>query len=113
MRAFFQPVYPDAPFLAYVEPLIPVTVRKHRDGTAEVIANKNSGLVEVRRAYDADGTRLGTIINITDIWRPIVVVPNFGPACPDDWTHETAVEEARTLFINVFCDKETYQCTSF
>lgn len=86
---------------------------RHRNGASEVIPNKDSGLVEVRRTLDTNRTRTGTVINITDIWRPIDIVPNFGAACPEDWGFENAVEQASSFFVNIYCDKETYQCTSF
>lgn len=53
--------------------------------------------------------RVRGVIPLTDIWRPIQLVPAFGEACPEDWDCNNAVEEAEEYFVNSFWDKETYQ----
>ncbi len=98
--------------LAYVEPLIPVSHIRHENGSVEAIPDKNSGLFEVKRLYCPDHSRFGMVIRLTDIWRPVGVIPMFGDNCPPDWTSDSAVEEARTFVVNIYHSKDSFQCLS-
>lgn len=82
--------------LAYVEPFVPKSLKYSRGGSIEVLSNTNSGLVKVKRALNCSSRCLclGVVVKITDFWRPVDVVPNFGSLCDKDWTAETAVELA-------------------
>ncbi len=54
--------------------------------------------------------RVGAIvINLTDIWRPVDVVPAFGRSCPVAWTADNAVERAKEFYVNPFYDKTVYR----
>lgn len=53
--------------------------------------------------------RKGDIVELTDIWRPVQLIPKFGTICPKEWTADNAVELADTFLVNCFLDKETYQ----
>lgn len=69
----------------------------------------NVEMFEVVRHLRSNGERFGEVIPITDIWRPVDLIPQFGNKCPEDWTCYTAVEEATAFLVNSFWDKETYQ----
>ncbi len=73
------------------------------------IPDESSGLYKVARLRDANGARIGIVINLTDIWCPIDVVPAFGKKCPANWTADTAIELAKCFYVNPFYDRETYE----
>ena len=56
-----------------------------------------------------DGERQGLIVKLTDIWRPVELIPAFGQRCPAAWTTESAVDLAGEFFVNPFSEKEAYQ----
>ena len=114
LRLVFQPLFPNTSrkpdFLAYIEPLRPTEDNIERIGAeARHIPDRSTGLYKVSRLLNGDGTRSGLVINLTDIWRPIDVVPEFGEKCPLDWTTDNAVEYAKSFVINHFYDKNTYK----
>lgn len=118
LRLVFQPLYPTESnptqkpqYLAYIEPLKLVhrTVNNVRSDTG-VFVDKDSRLARVERVLDADGSRTGVIIQLTDIWRPIDLVPNFGETCPLEWNTDNACEVAQEYSVNTFHDKQTYVC---
>lgn len=108
----YPKTFPHQPeYLAYVERLrvvrpVGATVR----GAVGCYVNPNSKLIRVERVLERDGSRAGMIVNLTDIWRPVDLVPNFGEACPPEWTTDSSVEMANEFFINSFHDKQTYIC---
>lgn len=115
LRLVFQPVisrcdYPE--ILAYVEPLVPVSQARCEDGVVKAAPDENSGLVEVKRLHRPDRTRFGMVIRLTDIWRPVDVVPVFEDECESDWTSDTAIDKAQSFLINVFYTKDAFQCLS-
>lgn len=67
-----------------------------------------SRLYKATRQLDHDGSRRGIVINLTDIWRHIDVVPAYGEECPENWTTDNAVELAKEFYINPFYEKEAY-----
>lgn len=57
------------------------------------------------------GKRQGLIVKLTDIWRPVELIPIFGRRCPAEWTAGSAVELAGEFYVNPFSEKEAYQST--
>ncbi len=110
----FQPLFTDKlrepDYLTYVEPLQPVSLR-NQSKPSEVThtRNESSGLYKVSRVLDEDRSRRGIVINLTDIWRAVDVVPAFGRSCPDNWNTENTVELAREFYINSFYEKSIYK----
>lgn len=49
------------------------------------------------------------VAKLTDIWRPVELIPCFGKQCPVDWTADNAVELSEDFYLNVFSDKDVYQ----
>lgn len=68
-----------------------------------------SGLYKVRPITAENGKRLGVVINITEIWRPVDVVPSFGMKCPLGWTKDSSVELAENLYVNTYFDKSIHR----
>ncbi len=116
LRLIFQPVYSklcsyQPEFLAYVEPLRVVHVpRQSKKGAAGCSVGINSGVIRVERIFDPDGSRAGMVISLTDIWKPVDLVPDYGEACPPHWTSGSASDFATQFFVNSFYDKQTYIC---
>ncbi len=95
--------------MAYVEPLQPAPeFTKHTDDGKVHVPCKPSGLYKATRLRESGGSGRGVCINLTDIWRPIDVVPDYGTACPKAWTSDTSVELARDFYVNPFYDKHAY-----
>ena len=122
IRMIFKPVIgdrrvPGAP-LAYVQYLSPApgSIKGDEGGKDRVhVPTGAYKMYEVVRKFRAttssagEKERKGEIIKLTDIWRPVQLVPKFGHKCPAEWTCDTAVEEAERFLVNCFLDKETYQ----
>lgn len=118
VRLIFRPVYPDmnrpTDCLAYVEPFRPASGTigvNDDDGFPAHVTDDDIEMFRVQRALRSDGTRRGLIIRLTDIWRPVELIPKFPATCPPsrEWTAESAVELAREFYVNCFSDKEVYQ----
>ncbi len=114
VRLSFQPLFPEKKqrpeILAYVEPLQPAQGSLELRGTEFVhVPEKFSGLYKVRPIVDKRGSRFGVVINITDIWRPVDLVPAFDKRCPANWSADTAVNRAENLYVNTFFDKAIHR----
>lgn len=98
-------------YYAYVQVFKPApsTVVKQRDGTKSHVTDDHIEMFRVVRSYNRNNKREGRIIRLTDIWRPIELIPSFGKACPRNWNSENAVECAKEFYVNCFVDKESYQ----
>ncbi len=97
-------------YLAYIEPLQPTPFCTHGNcADATHIHDRTSGLYKARRVLDEDGSRRGIVINLTEIWRPVDVVPAFGGSCPVAWTTDNAVERAKEFYVNPFYDKNMFR----
>ena len=90
---------------AYVQPFKPARGTK-KSGMHRV--DENIGMFRVTRCQ-RNHRRLGHVILLTDIWRPIELIPVFGQECNKQWTSQSAVEEAEEFYVNNFADKEVYQ----
>lgn len=111
----FQPVYAkNEPFgiiFAYVEPMKPAPGRispPMPNGKVRQLKDTDVKMYRVQRSLDPDGTRKGLIINVTDIWRPVDLVPVFGDRCPEDWTSSTSIDLAKDFLVNRFFDKQSF-----
>ncbi len=86
-----------------MEPLQPVNTCTLAAGAeARHIRDESSGLYKVSRLLNEDGSRRGIVINLTDIWRAVDVVPAFGQSCPVSWSTDNAVERAKEFYVNPF-----------
>ncbi len=113
IRLVFEPLFTDRSrepdYLAYIEPLQPSNISTSSFGAEPIhIRDESSGLYKVSRLLDEDGSRRGIVINLTDIWRPVDVVPAFGKICPVSWSTDNAVERAKEFYVNHFHDKSSY-----
>ncbi|KLO05546.1 hypothetical protein SCHPADRAFT_839244, partial [Schizopora paradoxa] len=116
LRCIFRPFIRNLPkfhreILAYVEPLKPApgTMSLQTDGHYDHVPDDNIEMFRLVRDLNPDSSRRGKIIRLTDIWRPIDVIPRFGDECPEEWTRDTSVESATEFYVNSFADKETFQ----
>lgn len=89
------------PFYAYVQPFR--------------IASNAKGKVDpdtqfYRLVHDlrSDRTRKGLVIPLTDIWRPVELIPKFDERCNRDWNCDNAVECSKEFYLNCFADKPTF-----
>lgn len=100
-----QPVY------AYVQPLLPASrcVSQQEDGSQLHIPDKHINMYRMKRSVNKGGKRKGLVINITDIWRPVELVPKFGRSCPPEWDATNATEMAEEFYLNCFSSKDVYQ----
>ena len=95
--------------LAYVKVFIPGERSvKWVGGEYQFCADDDVEMFRVRRKCNK-GIQVGRVVALKDIWRPVELVPRFGKECDKGWTCNTAVEEAKELFLNPFSDKITYQ----
>lgn len=92
-----------------MEPFCPANGSVRND---EHVANPDSQLFHVKRYLKPDGTRIGLIVSLTDVWRQIDLIPYFGSKCPGQWASQTAVERAKEFIVNTFFDKEIFASMS-
>lgn len=114
LRMVFRPrVLPHSKsdVLAYVQPFKPApgTVSVQDDGSKAHVPDDGIEMFRVIRSLHRSGERKGLIIKLTDIWRPVELVPRFGKRCPANWTSSNAVELVEQFYVNCFSDKEAYQ----
>ena len=57
-------------------------------------------LYRVVRVLRSDRTRKGLIVALTDIWRPVELVPVFGSKCNVTWNCDNAVENSKDFYLN-------------
>lgn len=98
-------------FLAYVQPFKPApgTTSRQQDGSKAHVPDDGIEMFRVVRSLCSNGNRKGLVIKLTDIWRPVELIPRFGKKCPQHWTSSDAVELAEQFYVNCFSDKESYQ----
>ena len=104
--AAIQPIAPYQPIAtvqhyAYVQPF-------RIDTNAKGNVDPDVQLYRLVRILRSDRTRKGLIVPLTDIWRPVELVPRFGVKCNVEWTYDTAVECSKEFYLNCFADKATY-----
>ncbi|KLO07926.1 hypothetical protein SCHPADRAFT_944890 [Schizopora paradoxa] len=97
--------------LAYVQPLKPArgTLSLQDDGRFDHVPDDNIEMFRLVRDLNPDGSRVGKVVRLLEIWRPIDVIPVFGEECPEEWNRDNSVELATEFYVNSFADKETYQ----
>lgn len=78
------------------------------NGKIRQLKEKYIYMYRVRRSLDANGARKGFIINVTDIWRPVDLIPVFGETCSLDWTSSTSIDLAEEFLVNRFFDKTSF-----
>ncbi len=98
------------PTLAYVEYFKhgPKALSEQTEGGKNHVPDDNVEMFRVIRRVGRDRKRIGGVIRLTDIWRPIQLTPVFGKECPANWDLNNAVELAKEFYVNSFWDKETY-----
>ena len=103
LRIIFSPTdnYSGIPFFAYVQPFKIAP-------SAKGAPDPDTQLYRLVRVLRNDRTRKGLIIPLTDIWRPVELIPRFGRKCNTGWTCDTAVELSKEYYLNCFADKPTY-----
>ena len=103
LRIIFAPDnnHSGVPFYAYVQPF---RIAPNAQGKVD----PDIRLYRLVRELRSDRTRKGLVIPLTDIWRPVELVPRFGNQCDKDWTCDTAVELSKEFYLNCFADKATY-----
>ncbi len=93
--------------LAYVQPFKP-GAGGTKGHWLRHVADENIDMFRVRRLLDVDKSRSARLVKLTDIWRPIELIPLFGKRCPSHWNSWNSVELADEFYVNSFTDKETY-----
>lgn len=89
------------PCYAYVQPFRIASNAKGR-------ADPSIKLYRLVRDLRSNRSRKGLVISLTDIWRPVELIPRFGEKCNKDWSCDTAVERSKEFYLNCFADKSTY-----
>ena len=106
LRIIFSPNFTDncassTKLFVYVQPLkIAYNAKSSPDS--------NSLLYRLTCEVRSNGTRKGLVFPLEDVWRPVEMIPKFGSVCNTDWTCDTAIEEARELYLNCFADIASY-----
>ena len=81
------------PVFAYVQPFKVAANAKGR-------VDPDIQLYRVVRDMRSDRTRKGLIVALTDIWRPVELIPVFGSNCNVTWNCDNAVENSKEFYLN-------------
>ena len=114
MRIVFQPISrvgsSNQPFLCYVEKFS-FAGKIAADGGREEELNVDMYLLRRQfrsQAGDGPKTRIGDIIQLTDIVRSVDIVPVFGARKDPHITEKNSLDVPMDFFLNCFSDKEIY-----
>ena len=88
-------------FYAYVQPF---RIASNAKGKVD----PDTQLYRLVRDLRGDQTRKGLVIPLTEIWRPVELIPRFDKKCNTNWNCNTAVECSKQFYLNCFADKPTY-----
>ena len=105
LRMIFVPNFADdstprIPFV-YVQPL---KYSPRSKGMVDADVNMFSFI----RTFRSNGTRMGLVVPLNRVWRPVELIPKFYKTCDKTWTCDSAVELATEFYLNCFSDKATY-----
>ena len=105
MRVVFSPNCPDK-----IGPQLPLAyVQLFRTASPKgVKAEVNTLMYKFVRDFRSNGERKGLVVPLTEIWRPVELIPVFGTRCDPEWTCHTAAERSKEFYLNCFSDKATY-----
>ena len=105
MRVVFSPNYSDK-----IGPQIPLAyVQLFKIASFKCVkADVNTQMYKFVRDFRSNGERKGLVVPLTDVWRPVELIPVFGTRCNPEWTCYTAVERSKEFYLNCFSDKATY-----
>lgn len=100
-------------YVEYFKPASSRSLGKQTDGSLEHVPEDNVEMYLVTRAYVQRmkrKVRMNAIIPITDVWRPIQLIPKFPKTgCPNNWTADNSMDLCDTFYLNLFDTKQTYQ----
>ena len=89
------------PFFAYVQPF---KIAANAKGEVD----PDIQMYRVVRDLRSDRTRKGLIVALTDIWRPVELIPVFGKKCNTNWSCDTAIEQSKEFYLNSFEDRPSF-----
>ena len=89
------------PFFAYVQPL---KIAANAKGEVD----PDIQMYRVVRDLRSDRMRKGLIVALTDIWRPVELIPVFGKKCNTNWSCDTAIEQSKEFYLNSFEDRPSF-----
>lgn len=75
---------------------------------AKAMVDPDIQMYRVVRDLRSDRTRKGLIVALSDIWRPVELIPRFGEKCNIEWNCNSAVELSKEFYLNCFMDGPSY-----
>lgn len=66
------------------------------------------GLFKIKRAMNADGHKLASIVPLRRIRRSVYLFPAFGPEAPREWTSGNVLDECTNFYIDSFSDRHAF-----
>jgi hypothetical protein len=96
--SLFKPGIDVPKHLAYVEWYSPLDSR-----------DPNHRMFKIFPLKDSEGTRICSVIPLTDVQRSVHLIPRFGPVAPVTWTSNNVLDECNTFFLNDFTDRHLFQ----
>ena len=58
---------------------------------------------------DKEGTRICSVIPLSDVLRSVHLIPRFGSIAPVKWTSSNVLDECTTFYLNDFTDKNLFR----
>ena len=84
--------------LAYVEWYSPLETQ-----------DPNHRMFKITPLKDSDGTRICSVIPLTDVQRSVHLIPRFGPVAPVNWKSGNVLDQCTTFFLNDFTDRHLFR----
>ena len=94
----FKPGIDVPDHLAYVEWYSPLGVQ-----------DPNHRMFKISPLKDSDGTRICSVIPLSDVQRSVHLIPRFGPVAPVNWMSSNVLDECTTFFLNDFTDRDLFR----
>ena len=69
----------------------------------------NHKMFKITSLKDSEGTRICSIIPLTDVQWSVHLIPCFGPVAPASWMSGNVLDKCNTFFLNDFTDRHWFQ----
>lgn len=109
VQLILHPVWPTNVYLIYVEWFDIIPQPTHLRSTSRThCPNPVTGMYVVKRSSQSNGTHMGDVVPLSQIWSATPLIPRYGPQADPKLTSQNSMEFSMEFFLNKFFDKDLY-----